>query len=1423
MFDLDKLSSIKIGLASPEAIRSWSYAERHGPKPGAGEVTKPETINYRTQKPEPEGLFCEKIFGPFKDFECHCGKYKKTRFQGVVCEKCGVEVTSKAVRRERMGYINLAAPCAHIWYTKGTPSKMALLLDIPPKDLEEVIYFTSHIVLNPGSCPHLTYKQVLDEREGREVFTTILSGFLQDGVVTPDQPREFERLQRYLDSLGNQSEPYDFQSIANFINIYTGAQFGWGAAAAKQLLDEIKIEEEFNRINAQLRDPKDHSSQKRLKLIKRLEVVESIRNSDNKASWMILDVIPVIPPDLRPMLMLDGGRFATSDLNDLYRRVIIRNSRLAKLIKMKAPSVIQVNEMRMLQEAVDALIDNGRRNKPVTGVSGRPLKSLSSALKGKQGRFRQNLLGKRVDYSGRSVICVGPFLRMDQCGLPREMAINLFKPFLIQELIKEGLARSTKQAEYMVACFDDCVFDALEKIVPNHPVLLNRAPTLHRLGIQAFRPVLVDGHAIRLHPLVCPGFNADFDGDQMAVHVPLSREAQQEAFDLMIATRNILSPRDATVLAIPVQDVVVGHFYLTSEQTPDESREQIAELRLIRERIPASEQYRKDVLDRYIATLEGYVDYDGHAFRDYDEVMRALERKIISKNTRIVMPAASLHKENYFTPEQQQRLIVTTPGKLIFNNMFPADFPFINDSPKHCKNIFKAAPDSWFVPAGVDPRKYLEKWEPTEPIAKGQLATIINELCRRYGSRRTAILLDRIKDTGYEECTRMGLTLSITDINDLPGKEKYLKQGDDAVREIEESYEDGLITQNQRHDQIVGAWNRAKADMTADIDKYMRAHPRNPVFMMARSGARGSLNNFVQLIGMRGPMSGPNNVTIEIPVRNSFRQGMTVSEYFIATHGARKGSTDTALKTADSGYLTRRLVDVSHSVVIRMPDCGVDHGMKVRPICDEGGNQLVSVGTRVLGRYAAVDVVAPDGTVICRRNEFLDEAKAHQIDELGLKEVEVRSLLTCRAKEGVCIKCYGRNMATGEMARMGDTVGIMAAQSIGEPGTQPTMRTFHEGGVAGSDITQGLPRVQELLEVRNPKGQATIATIGGRITSIEPEEKKDSSGTRSRQTGRIVFTIQNDLEEQKVISHTINPKQIVKVGDTVSAGQALTAGSTDPKELLDDTDTWEAARYVIDEVQKVYNAQGINISDKHIEVIVRQMIGKIAIIDGGDTDLLPGIRTDTLTFTEKNQKAFEHGGRPAVGRPMILGVTKAALDTDSFLSSASFQETTRVLTDSALKGKVDYLKGLKENVIIGKLIPAGTGGGVRGGLRRPQVRLHRFGVLHRRPARGGAPHHRYRGSGQARDRRWRVHFWLLVLTSAIETPLTRGFYRILNSRFIGQSSVLKGKLCLIHERITHSAVVKSHFSRRDSSVARVLLPSISRANLTGDSNCGRKL
>ncbi len=1264
MFDLDRLASIKIGLASPEAIRNWSYAERHG-KPGAGEVTKAETINYRSQKPEPDGLFCERIFGPAKDYECHCGKYKKIRFAGIVCEKCGVEVTTKAVRRERMGYINLASPCAHIWYLKGTPSKMALLLDIPPKDLEEVIYFQSHIVLNPGSCKLLAYKEVLDEKNGREKFITILNSFIDQGVVTDAMPEDKRHCQDLIEHLHNNQETYDFISTSHFITKFTGAKFGWGAEAAEKLLKEIDVNAEFTKIESELKETQGQKNQKRQKLLKRLEVVESIRNSANNPSWMILEAVPVIPPDLRPMTQLDGGRYAVSDLNELYRRVIIRNARLKKLIDMKAPTVIMVNEKRMLQEAVDALIDNGRRNKPVTGTQGRPLKSLSSALKGKSGRFRQNLLGKRVDYSGRSVICVGPFLRMDQCGLPREMAIQLFKPFIACELMKERYASTTKQADQMIERYDDKVYDVLEKIVPNHPVLLNRAPTLHRLGIEAFRPVLVDGRAIRLHPLVCPGFNADFDGDQMAIHVPLSREAQQEAFDLMISTKNILSPRDATVLAIPVQDIVVGHYFLTSEQAPADFLAQQKEA-LARGDTVNAERFGE------------YALMDGHVYRDFDEVMRAYDAKAVHMNNRVAIPAAALHKAS-FTAKQNSEYLLTTVGKLIFNSMFPSDFPYINDAPSHAKGSFVSASDGWFVPMGTDiPTYFKDKWNATVPVSKKELASIINELFRRYRSTRTAMLLDRIKDTGYFYCTKLGLTISITDINPLPGREQVVAAADKDVDEIQERYDEGVLTGEQRHDAIIKRWTAAKDTITSMVDGYMKANPRNPVFMMARSGARGSINNFVQLIGIRGLMSGPNGKILEIPVKHSFRDGMDVSEYFIATHGARKGSTDTALKTADSGYLTRRLVDVSHAVVIREEDCGADHGIWVRPVLDSDGKEVVSLAQRCLGRFAATDLYDKKGDLIVKANQFIDEGITAKIAAAGVETVEIRSLLTCQSSDGVCVHCYGRNMATGEMAKIGDTVGIMAAQSIGEPGTQLTMRTFHEGGTAGSDITQGLPRVQELLEVRNPKGQATISSIEGDVTDI------------SQVGDRWAITVTNKLESKQF---TTNYGARVKVtnGQHVVNGQPLTFGSIDPKELLEYTDPATVARYIIDEVQKVYCAQGINISDKHIEVIVRQMLSKIIVVDAGDTDLIAGMRTDLLNFTSKNQKALEHGQRPAVGRPMILGVTKAALDTYSFLSAASFQEVTRVLTDATLQGKTDYLKGLKENVMIGKLIPAGTG------------------------------------------------------------------------------------------------------------------------------------
>lgn len=1289
MFDLSKLASIKIGLASPEVIKSWSYAEKQ--KPGSGEVKKSETINYRSQKPEPEGLFAEEIFGPAKSYECHCGKYKKNSYSGTVCDKCGVEVTSKSVRRERMGYITLACPCTHIWYLKGTPSKIALILDVPPKDLEEVVYFQSHIVLNPGQycLDHnlLQKKQVLDERAGRDIFQEILKSFMEgeNPVIDPKQTEtdDYKKCQRLINSMAHENEPYDFETAARFIKKLVGAEFGWGADAVKTLLHELdpenidsvtgksKLDVEFETIEKAIRSYPDPKNQKRIKLMKRLDVVESFRNSKNKPEWMILDVIPVTPPDLRPLLQLDGGRYATSDINELYRRVITRNSLLKRLMDQKAPTVILVNQKRMVQEAVDALIDNGRRNnKPLTGVSGRPLKSLSSTLKGKQGRFRLNLLGKRVDYSGRSVICVGPELRLDECGLPREMAIQLFKPFIMSELMKDKYAANIKIAEQMITRYDDKVYDVLEKIVPNHPVLLNRAPTLHRLGIQAFRPVLVDGRAMRLHPLVCPGFNADFDGDQMAVHVPLSREAQQEAFDLMISSRNILSPRDAKVIAIPVQDVDVGHYYLTSEQTPDDFLSQADAAR-----------NHGDVEEA--EKFERFARMDGHVFRNFDEVMRAYQTGVVHTNNRIAIPAESLGKYGVFTEEQNSKYLITTVGKLIFNDMFPSDFPYVNDAPSHCKGELKSTPvgiDWFFVPKGTDIKDYLKNhWNPTKPVDKSELSAIINALFLRYKSKRTSWLLDKIKDTGYYYCTKLGLTISITDINTVEGRDEILAEGDKKVAEINDFFNMGLITDASRHNETLDIWTKAKEAITDKVKEKMACESRNPVFMMANAKARGSVNNFVQLIGTRGLMAGPNNKTIEIPVKDCFRMGMSVNEYFTATHGARKGMTDTALKTADSGYLTRRLVDVSHSVVIRETDCGCDHGFWVEALYDDKNKRKLSVADRCYGRYSCHDICDKNGNVIIPANTYLDKAECSLIKGADLERVEIRSLLTCETKDGVCAHCYGLNMATGEMCKIGDTVGIMAAQSIGEPGTQLTLRTFHEGGTAGSDITQGLPRVQELLEVRNPKGECIMTEIDGTVTDI------------TNKNGRDIISITGVLpNNDKSYTCNYNSHVIVKVGDVVKAGDALTIGSKDPKKLLDVCGVEKTERYLIDQVQNVYQSQGIDLSDKHLEVIVRQMMKKMLISDGGDTKMISGSRVDLPEFTSMNQQALAHGLNPAVGTPMILGVTKAALDTTSFLSSASFQETTRVLTDAAIKGKVDELKGLKENVMLGKLIPAGT-------------------------------------------------------------------------------------------------------------------------------------
>ena len=1307
MFDLNKLKSIKIRLASPETIRGWSYAETHG-GPGAGEVLNSETINYRSLKPEPGGLFCQKIFGPSKDNECYCGKFKKSRYAGITCDHCGVEVTSRTVRRERMGYINLPMPCAHIWYVKGTPSKMATFLGISPKDLEEVIYFQSHIVVNPGKCAVLHKMDVISESKMQAYLKGIFEDMVKhadDGIDgNPIDPHDLNKIKGFL-QIFKDNYPTPFAEMFRMLNRYYGTEIDWGSAPIKKLLQEVDVQAEYAKLKKELANFKGaNSSQAKEKLLKRLDVVGSFAESGNHPEWMILDCVPVIPPDLRPMLQLEGGRTACSDINVLYQRLIQRVQRQKRLVEARATSVSIVNENRLLQEALDMLIDNGRRGKPYTNNSGRPYKSLSAALKGKQGRFRQNLLGKRVDYSGRSVICVGPFLRMDQCGLPREMAFELFRPIIEGELIRRNYVASRSRASELIDRRDPRALQILEEVVPHHPVLLNRAPTLHRLGIQAFRPVLVDGHALRLHPLVCPGFNADFDGDQMAIHVPLSKKAQQEAFDLMISTKNILSPRDATVLAIPVQDVDVGHFWLTSETDPEGFRIQAD---LIRENGKTIDGIAPEA-EAQAAKMASYAKMDGHAYRNFDEVMRALDAKVLHTNNRIVLPVSALNKNdipNYFTEAQKHSYIITTPGKLIFNNMFPKDFPYINDSPAHMdakyahtksadeRDVFKHPDPSWFVPFGESVAEHLKNWQPTGPVDKKNLAAIINKLVHVYGVRSTALLLDRIKDTGYDQCTKMGLTLSITDIDALPGREKFIQDGYQQVEGIEEMYDEGLMTDKEKHDQIVKVWTDEKDEMTKAVKSYMKLNPYNHVFMMANSGARGSVNNFVQLIGMRGVMAGPNNTTLEIPVTDNFRHGMTVNEYFIATHGARKGSTDTALKTADSGYLTRRLVDVSHSVVIREEDCGVDHGFKVTSIYTKDGKDVTlqaSAGQRAVGRFLAADLYDKEGHLIGKRNQEVTEEMGHEIDAKGIDSVEIRSLLTCQAKEGVCVKCYGRNMATGEMSKNGDTVGIMAAQSIGEPGTQLTMRTFHEGGTAGSDITQGLPRVQELLEVRNPKGEATISDVAGKIVEIKDEEKESHGKTKL--TGRKVFVIESaNGNRDQVVSDTVNPKVIVNVGDQIAPGAPLTSGSIDPKKLLEFTDVWEAAKYIIAEVQKVYNAQSIHISDKHLEVIVREMIGKILVTDGGDTDIIPGTKVDTLRFTEINQKQFELGKRPAVGHPVILGVTKAALDTRSFLSSASFQETTKVLTDAAIKGKVDNLRGLKENVMIGKLIPAGTG------------------------------------------------------------------------------------------------------------------------------------
>ena len=1311
-FDINNLSAVQVGLASPETIRSWSK----------GEVTRAETINYRSQKPEMGGLFCEKIFGPAKDYECHCGKYKKIRYQGITCEKCGVEVISKEWRRERMGHIELVSPCSHIWYLKSIPSRMGLVLDISPKQLEEVIYFAAHIVLNKGNADKLKYKQYISEAVGRDVFPGVLRDILETGTPAKDT-LDYERAVHLIESLekkneaGTYTEAYDILSVTSFINKYTGAEFGQGAAAIKRLLHEVDLDKEFNELKAELlKESEDKTSaQKKLKDAKRLEVISAFRDSGQKPEWMVLDVIPVIPPDLRPMLQLDGGRFAASDLNDLYRRVISRNTRLKKLIDMKAPYVIMMNEKRMLQEAVDALIDNGRRTKAITGPNGRPLKSLSAGLKGKPGRFRQNLLGKRVDYSGRSVIAVGPDLKMYQCGIPREMAIQLLRPFIAAILIKEQKVNAHKAADKIIDRYDPIVFDIGERIISDHPVLLNRAPTLHRLSIQAFQPKLVDGRAIRLHPLVCPGFNADFDGDQMAVHVPLGKAAQQEAVKLMLASNNILGPKDGKAIVVPGQDMILGNWHLTTEETADDFLARAKALRAIEEteeKDGTAALERAEIL-RMAEKDEEFAANEAKVFANVDEVFLAYNANAVSLHSRIAIPASKIHKdEGKGMPRGVMgKYLITTVGKIIFNEVFPDDFPYINDAIKGDSTLTLLAKlkGDFVSPADIEGKvkeeegksplaSYVASRPLKNAIGKVSLGLLIDLLFKEYGTSKTSAVLDKIKDQGFKYSMISAVTVSISDIKDVDKKYDLVAEGQAKVDQIERAYRHGFLTVEERHKQIVAIWTDITNRVKGLVAKQMQNDKRNPLVIMADSKSRGSVDNFKQLIGMKGLVANPKNEEIELPIISSYLEGMKVSEFFINTHGARKGSADTALKTADSGYLTRRLVDVSQDVVVREDDCHTDHGFKVREIRDTSQDTVIrSLQERIIGRYSMRDVVNSDGIVLVRANELITEDIAEAIVNAGIKEVEIRSVFTCQTKDGVCRHCYGLNMATGQLVEKGEAVGIMAAQSIGEPGTQLTMRVFHTGGMAGTDITQGLPRVQELVEARNPKGEALISKIDGYVYSVEPKNECYTVVIRKYRNGDPTDNSPENILDEKTeetpygarlrISAKVDPAH----PQHVEAGAKITEGAISPKTLLSYAGVEKLEIYMIKEIQKVYHSQGIGISDKHLEIIIRQMLRKVQINDGGDTSLLPGTRVSVAKFTEENAKALLEGKRPAVCSPLVLGITKAALETESFLSAASFQETTRVLTDAAIKAKKDYLHGLKENVITGKLIPAGTG------------------------------------------------------------------------------------------------------------------------------------
>ena len=1153
-YELNNFESMKISLASPEKILEWSH----------GEVTKPETINYRTLKPEKDGRFCERIFGPMKDWECHCGKYKRIRYKGIVCDRCGVEVTKAKVRRERMGHIKLAAPVSHIWYFKGIPSRMGLCLDVTPRNLEKVLYFASYIVIEPGDTG-LGYKEILSEQQYREA-----------------------------------KEQYGDRFEA-----------GMGAESIKKLLAAIDLDE----LSADLRKKlKDASGQKKIRIVRRLEVIEALRLSGNRPEWMIMDVIPVIPPDIRPMVQLDGGRFATSDLNDLYRRVINRNNRLNRLLELGAPDIIVRNEKRMLQEAVDSLIDNGRRGRAVTGPGARPLKSLSDMLKGKQGRFRQNLLGKRVDYSGRSVIVVGPELKFYQCGLPKKMALELFKPFIMKELVEQGYAHNIKSAKRMVEKVRPEVWDVLEGVIKEHPVMLNRAPTLHRLGIQAFEPVLVEGKAIKLHPLACTAFNADFDGDQMAVHVPLSVEAQAEARFLMLSVNNILAPKDGSPITTPTQDMILGSYYLT----------------------------HPGVEERNTYAEKG----DGKVFTDLDEMLMAYQNGTVGIHAKVKV-------RMFLDGDERGRLVESTVGRFIFNQGIPQDLGFVDRA---------ADPYSLEVDFLCDKKK---------------LGLIIDKCYRVHGNTGTVIMLDYIKSMGYKYSTKAAVTISVSDMEIPAEKEAIISAAEAEVDKYEKAFRMGLMSAQERYEAIIKIWSKATDDVADALMASLGT--LNNLFIMANSGARGSKNQIKQVGGMRGLMANATGKTVEIPIKSNFREGLSILEYFISSNGARKGLADTALRTADSGYLTRRLVDVSHNVIVREFDCGTDEGVEVRAFTD-GKEVIEPLKQRIVGRVALNDIVDPiSGEVIVEQNEEILEPAAERIEACGIESVAIRSVMTCHSRTGICAKCYGRNLATGEEVNIGEAVGITAAQSIGEPGTQLTMRTFHTGGVAGGDITQGLPRVEELFEARKPKGLAEICEADGTVISIEA--RKDNK-TEVRVRGE---------EEDRTYIIPYGARINVKEGDQVFAGGQITRGPLNPHDILRLNGVEGVYQYLLKEVQRVYKQQGVDINDKHVEVIVSQMLSKYKIEDAGDTDLLPGGLYGKFEIEEANAKALEEGGEPCVPKRILLGITKASLATNSFLSAASFQETTRVLTDAAIKGKNDKLLGLKENVIIGKLIPAGTG------------------------------------------------------------------------------------------------------------------------------------